>query len=90
MEVYFSMLETKRGIPIQDTPSRGSGVGIVRAAVTLALLRILASYSWLNGAFIGKDAKFSPDFLAGPGLVSRITGGPNGGFAHTAINRKLS
>ena len=62
----------------------------MRAAMALALLRILSSYSWLSGAFIGKDAKFSPDFLAGPGLVSRITGGPNGGFVHTVLSSGIA
>lgn len=55
---------------------------ILSAGVALAVLRILNSYNWLNGAFVGKDAKFAADFLSGDGLISRI----NGGFVHTAIN----
>lgn len=41
---------------------------------------------WLSGAFMGKDAKFNPNFLSGAGSVSRITGGSNGGFVHTAVS----
>jgi uncharacterized membrane protein YphA (DoxX/SURF4 family) len=55
---------------------------VISAGIALAILRILNCYNWLNGAFVGKDAKFAPDFLSGAGLVSRI----NGGFVHTAIN----
>ncbi|OIK15152.1 hypothetical protein BIV60_10215 [Bacillus sp. MUM 116] len=55
---------------------------VISAITALAILRILNSYNWLNGAFVGKDSKFAPDFLSGAGLASRI----NGGFVHTAIN----
>ncbi len=63
--------------------ARPSAIGVVHTGVALALLRVLSSYSWLNGAFIGKDAKFAPDFLAGSGLTMRITD-PKMGFTHTA------
>lgn len=48
----------------------------------LAILRILACYPWLSGAFYGKDAKVSMDFIFGSGLTDRI----NDGFIHTALN----
>ncbi|MGY5955454.1 TQO small subunit DoxD domain-containing protein [Kosakonia sp. BK9b] len=47
----------------------------------LSILRILACYPWLSGAFYGKDAKVSIDFIFGNGLIERI----NDGFIHTAI-----
>lgn len=62
---------------------------IVAAAAALAVLRILSSYSWLSGAFSGKDAKFSPDFLSGAGLAMRITD-PLNGFAHTAVTPSIA
>ncbi len=86
------MIEAKRETRAQgrSTDARVLVPTMVSAAVALGVLRILSSYSWLSGAFVGKDAKFAPDFLAGAGLVSRITGGPNGGFVHTAVNSGIS
>ena len=86
------MIDAKRETQTQNrtTNARILVPTMVSAAVALGILRILSSYSWLSGAFIGKDAKFSPSFLAGPGLVSRIMGGPNGGFVHTAINSGIA
>ena len=69
--------------PAHTTSTAVAG-GIVYAGAGLALLRALSSYSWLQGAFIGKDAKFAPDFLGGAGLSTRITA-PKMGFAHTAL-----
>ncbi len=61
-----------------------STVGVVHTAAALAILRILASYSWLNSTFYGKDAKFAPDFLSGKGLTMRINE-PQMGFVHTVL-----
>lgn len=63
---------------------RGAQPDWPAAGASLALLRALSSYGWLSGAFSGKDAKFNSDFLAGPGLVTRITA-PVKGFEHTAM-----
>ncbi|ECD9517464.1 DoxX family membrane protein, partial [Salmonella enterica subsp. diarizonae] len=52
------------------------------AKQALAILRILTCYPWLSGAFYGKDAKVSMDFIFGSGLIDRI----NEGFIHTALN----
>jgi len=64
-------------------------VDVIAVGASLALLRALSSYSWLSGALVGKDAKFSPHFLSGPGLAERITD-PQKGFAHTAICQDIS
>lgn len=56
--------------------------GILSGRYSLALLRVLACYPWISGAFYGRDAKVSIDFIFGNGLVERI----NEGFIHTAIN----
>ncbi len=37
-------------------------------------LRIVTSWNWLNGAFLGKDRKIAPDFLNGGGVTSRVNG----------------
>jgi hypothetical protein len=67
------------------TPTRvATTVGVVHAAVALAILRILASYSWLNSTFYGKDAKLTPDFLSGKGLTMRIND-LQMGFVHTVL-----
>jgi thiosulfate dehydrogenase [quinone] large subunit len=42
------------------------------ATAALALLRLFAAYSWLAGAFLGSDAKFSAQFLSGKGLQMRV------------------
>lgn len=42
------------------------------ALVALVTLRIASSWSWINGAFFGKDKKIAPDFLSGAGVTSRV------------------
>ncbi|ECA5827046.1 DoxX family protein [Salmonella enterica] len=56
--------------------------GILSGRYSLAVLRILACYPWISGAFYGRDAKVSMNFIFGNGLIERI----NEGFIHTAIN----
>lgn len=56
--------------------------GILSGRNSLAFLRIFACYPWISGAFYGRDAKVSAEFIFGNGLVERI----NEGFIHTAIN----
>ncbi len=82
------MIDAKRETPAQipATHARLPVPTMLSAAVALALVRLLSSYIWLNGAFIGPDAKFAPDFLAGQGLASRITGG----FVHTALTSGIA
>ncbi|MDQ2947783.1 MAG: hypothetical protein M3Y27_17920, partial [Acidobacteriota bacterium] len=72
------MSGTVSGAP-NSRPVSASFPGVLAASTALALLRVFSSYSWLNGALIGKDAKFNPDFLAGPGLAMRILD-PQKGF----------
>jgi uncharacterized membrane protein YphA (DoxX/SURF4 family) len=72
---------------LSPVPHRSGG--LVAAAGSLALLRVLSSYSWLSGALMGKDAKFNSDFLAGRGLVERILD-PVKGFAHTAVTPEVA
>jgi len=62
----------------------GINRGALHAGVALALVRALSSYSWLDGALWGKDAKFAPDFLRGAGLTQRITTGKTA-FVHTTL-----
>ena len=64
----------------------GLTIGLLNAGLTLAVVRILSSYSWLNGAFVGKDAKFTADFLSGTGLAKRI----NETFVHTTASEGIS
>ena len=42
--------------------------------VGLVGLRIVTSWNWLNGAFLGKDRKIAPDFLGGHGVTTRVDG----------------
>jgi thiosulfate dehydrogenase [quinone] large subunit len=79
------------GVSRLDNPHTGSGMfrDAVAAATGLAILRALSSYSWLSGALVGKDAKFSHDFLSGAGLASRITD-PEKGFAVKALTEGVS
>jgi len=74
-----------------DRPRPGSARfrDVVAASTALAILRVLSSYSWLNGALVGKDAKFNPEFLDGSGLAMRILD-PLKGFAHTALTEGVS
>lgn len=59
--------------------------GILSGRYSLAVLRILTCYPWISGAFYGRDAKVSMDFIFGNGLVERI----NEGFIHTVINSDM-
>ena len=40
--------------------------------VGLVGLRIVTSWNWLNGAFLGKDRKIAPDFLSGTGVTMTV------------------
>lgn len=42
--------------------------------VGLVGLRVVTSWNWLNGAFLGKDRKIAPDFLSGSGVTTRVDG----------------
>ncbi|QPR27569.1 hypothetical protein I6G97_14255 [Edwardsiella hoshinae] len=53
------------------------------ALMALSVLRIAGSWNWINGAFLGTDAKSSLAWLSGSGLVERIGGA--GGFAAKAM-----
>lgn len=53
------------------------------AIISIAALRIMTSWNWINGAFFGTDSKASPDWLSGEGLLERISG-PDG-FAAKAL-----
>jgi len=80
------MIDAKREAQEPTIQARLPVPTMLRATGALALLRLLSSYIWLNGAFIGPDAKFASPFLAGPGLASRITGG----FVHTALTSGIA
>lgn len=60
--------------------------GILSGRHSLSVLRILTCYPWISGAFYGKDAKVSMNFIFGNGLTERI----NDGFIHTAINSDMA
>lgn len=60
-----------------------SGIpNIHRTVGAVVWLRVITSLAWLDSAFIGKDAKFSPTFLSGAGLAKVI----EEKFAHTALS----
>lgn len=42
--------------------------------VGMVAIRILGSWPWLNGCFLGVDAKVNPEFLSGKGVISRVEG----------------
>lgn len=77
-----TVLPTKNTFQAIETDQ---SVGYVYSAPIVALiaLRILTSWSWINGAFFGGDAKISSDFLSGHFLIQRING-PHG-FAASSL-----
>ncbi len=62
-----------------------STLGYIFSAPIVALIaiRILTSWSWINGAFFGGDKKISSNFLSGQFLIERING-PHG-FAASSL-----
>lgn len=42
--------------------------------VGMVAIRVLGSWPWINGAFLGVDAKVNPEFLSGEGVISRVEG----------------
>ncbi len=72
------------GLSHETIATAGINRGASSANVALALVRALSSYSWLDSALWGKEAKLAPHFLSGVGLTQRITMGKTA-FVHTTL-----
>jgi hypothetical protein len=71
------------------TPDYGKAIilrrkrpGIKHVVTAIVFLRVMSSLAWLDGAFIGKDAKLAPSFLSGAGLGDTVAQK----FVHTALS----